>query len=121
MEYLFINESERHEALRWCATLIARPDIRMHYGMLLISERQGVGKTTLGAGILAPLVGIQNVGFPGENDITAAFNEWVAHKRLAIVSEIYSGSSWKAYHALKAVITDKDITVNQKVYAAVCD
>jgi hypothetical protein len=114
MDYLFVKESERHEVLRWCATLIARPDVRMSYGVLLISERQGVGKTTLGAGILAPLVAIQNVGFPGENDITAAFNEWVAHKRLAIVNEIYSGSSWKAYHALKGVITDKDITVNQK-------
>ena len=86
----------------------------MSYGLLLISEKQGVGKTTLGAAILAPLVGIQNVSFPGENDITSAFNEWVAHKRLAIVNEIYSGSSWKAYHALKSVITDKDITVNQK-------
>lgn len=114
LKYLFVNESERKEAERWCATLIARPDIRMAYGMLLISERQGVGKTTLGAHVLAPLVGHQNVGFPGEADITAAFNDWVAHKRLAIVNEIYSGSSWKAYHALKSVITDRDITVNQK-------
>lgn len=114
MDYLFVNESERKDVLKWCATLIARPDVRMSYGLLLISERQGVGKTTLGAGILAPLVGVQNVGFPGENDITSSFNEWVAHKRLAIVNEIYSGSSWKAYHALKSVITDKDITVNQK-------
>jgi hypothetical protein len=114
IDYLFVNEIERHEALRWIATLIACPGIRMHYGLLLISEKQGVGKTTLGASILAPLVGIQNVGFPGENDVTSAFNEWVAHKRLAIVSEIYSGSSWKAYHALKSVITDKDISVNQK-------
>ena len=114
MAYMFVNETELNEALRWCATLIAKPEVRMNYGLLLISEKQGVGKTTLGAGILAPLVGIQNVGFPGENDITSAFNEWVAHKRLAIVSEIYSGSSWKAYHALKSVITDKDISVNQK-------
>lgn len=114
MEYLFVNEGERYQALRWLATLIAKPEIRMNYGLLLISEKQGVGKTTLGASILAPLVGIQNVGFPGENDVTATFNDWVAHKRLAIVSEIYSGSSWKAYHALKAVITDKDISVNQK-------
>lgn len=114
MEYMFVNADEREAVLRWCATLIARPEIRMSYGLLLISERQGVGKTTLGAGILAPLVGVHNVGFPGENDITSDFNEWVAHKRLAIVNEIYSGSSWKAYHALKSVITDKDITVNQK-------
>jgi hypothetical protein len=114
MEYLFVNDAERHEALRWCATLIAKPNVRMGYGLLLISETQGVGKTTLGAHILAPLVGLQNVGFPSETDITASFNDWVAHKRLAIVNEIYSGSSWKAYHALKSVITDRDITVNQK-------
>lgn len=114
LRYMFVNDSERKEAERWCATLIAKPEVRIAYGMLLISERQGVGKTTLGAHILAPLVGHQNVGFPGENDITASFNDWVAHKRLAIVNEIYSGSSWKAYHALKSVITDKDITVNQK-------
>lgn len=114
MAYMFVHENERYQALRWMATLIARPDIRMSYGLLLISEKQGVGKTTLGAAILAPLVGMQNVSYPSENDITSSFNEWVAHKRLAIVNEIYSGSSWRAYHQLKGVITDKDITVNQK-------
>ena len=114
MQYMFVNEKELKEVLKWCATIIAKPETRMAYGLLLVSERQGIGKTTLGASILAPLVGIQNVGFPGENDITSAFNDWVAHKRLAIVNEIYSGSSWKAYNALKSVITDQDVTVNQK-------
>lgn len=114
MDYLFINDNERKNALKWVATLIAKPEVRMSYGMLLISERQGVGKTTLGSAILAPLVGVANVGFPSENDVTGAFNDWVAHKRLAVVNEIYSGSSWKAYHALKSVITDKDISVNRK-------
>jgi hypothetical protein len=114
MDYLFVNKDEQRQVMRWCATLIARPELRMGYGLLLISERQGVGKTTLGANILAPLVGNQNVGFPSELDIMSPFNDWVAHKRLAIISEIYSGSSWKAYHALKSVITDKDISVNQK-------
>lgn len=114
VDYLFVNDAERQEVLRWCATMIACPGVRMSYGLLLISERQGIGKTTLGASILAPLVGVQNVSYPGENDITSSFNDWVANKRLAIVSEIYSGSSWKAYHALKSVITDKDISVNRK-------
>jgi hypothetical protein len=114
MRYLFVHESEMLEALRWVATLIARPDLRMGYGLLLISEAQGVGKTTLGSSILAPLVGVQNVSYPSENDINADFNGWVAHKRLAVVNEIYSGSSWKAYNALKSVITDTEVTVNQK-------
>lgn len=114
LAYLFVNESERKEAERWLATLIARPDLRMGYGMLLVSEKQGVGKTTLGGHILAPLVGYWNVSYPSEEDINAPFNSWVANKRLAIVSEIYSGSSWKAYHKLKSVITDADIHVNEK-------
>lgn len=114
LRYIFVNPEERRQAERWCATLIAKPEIRMNYGLLLISERQGVGKTTLGSVVLAPLVGLQNVGYPSENDITSTFNDWVAQKRLAVVSEIYSGSSWKAYHALKSVITDQEVTVNQK-------
>lgn len=115
LEYLFINKTEKHEAMRWLATLIAKPELRMGYGMLLISEKQGIGKTTLGSAVLAPLVGEQNVGYPSETDISQSqFNEWVANKRLVVVNEIYTGHSWKAYHALKSVITDKDVTVNQK-------
>jgi hypothetical protein len=115
LRYMFINEEERKQVERWCATLIARPDLRMAYGMLLVSERQGIGKTTLGAHILSPLVGPQNVGFPNESDISnSSFNEWMANKRLVIVNEIYSGASWKAYHSLKSVITDRDVSVNQK-------
>jgi len=89
--------------------------VRIGYGLLLVSERQGVGKTTLGAHILAPLVGYQNVGYPTEADISnSAFNGWMANKRLVIVNEIYSGHSWKAYNQMKSVITDRDVTVNQK-------
>jgi hypothetical protein len=115
LEYMFLNKEECHQVQRWIATLISKPEVRMAYGMLLVSEKQGIGKTTLGAHIIAPLVGDQNVGFPGESDIAnSSFNDWLAHKRLIVVGEIYSGHSWKAYHALKPVITDRDVTVNQK-------
>lgn len=119
LEYLFPIESERAEVMRWVATLIARPEIKMHYGMLLVSETQGIGKTTLGANVLAPLVGDHNCGFPSESDIVdSPFNSWVANKRLIIIGEIYSGHSWKAYNKLKQYITDKDIEYNQKYQKA---
>lgn len=115
MEYMFPDPKERHDMLRWCATLIARPEIKMDYGVLLVSETQGVGKTTLGAKILAELVGKDNTGFPNEDDIVnSQFNGWLANKRLIIIGEIYSGHSWKAYNKLKSYITDKDIEFNQK-------
>lgn len=119
MKALIPEAEDRLELERWCATLIAKPDIKMGYGVLLISEAQGVGKTTLGEKILAPLMGRENVSTPSESDICGtAFNYWCAHKRLAIVNEIYAGHSTKAYNALKGVITDKVMTVNKKFQAA---
>jgi hypothetical protein len=115
LTYLFPNEGERVEIERWAATLIARPDVRMEYGLLLVSEATGVGKTTFGSAVLAPLVGVQNVSWPSEGDIVGSdFNGWCANKRLVIIGEIYSGHSWKAYNKLKTLITDTDIQVNEK-------
>lgn len=118
MAGLIPDEKDRFETLRWCATLIARPDIRMLYGLLLISEMQGVGKGTLGEKILAPLVGEINVSYPSEQEIVESqFNYWLAHKRLAVVHEIYAGHSSKAYNKLKTIITDRFITVQKKYQA----
>ena len=114
LAYLVTDPAERIEVEKWCATLIARPGTRMGYGLLMVSERQGIGKTTLGEHVLAPLVGLGNVGFPGEQDILSSFNEWSAHKRLAIIGEIYAGTSWKSYNILKTVVTDKYLTINRK-------
>lgn len=115
LEYLFIVPEERHQVMRWCATLIAHPGVRMLYALLLVSERQGMGKSTLGEKILAPLVGMHNTGFPGEKDIVeSGFNGWVSNKRLIVVGEIYTGQSFKAYNQLKGYITDKSINVNEK-------
>lgn len=115
MAYLIPDDDECNELLRWCATLIAHPEIRMEYGVLLVSQTQGVGKTTLGMHILAPLVGMHNASFPGEQTISQSdFNGWCANKRLAVVNEIYSGHSWKAYHRAKSILTDRHIEVNQK-------
>lgn len=115
MEHLVVDEKDRLELSRWCATLIARPGTKMSYGVLLISETQGVGKGTLGEKILAPLVGKFNVSYPSENEIVESqFNQWLAHKRLAVVHEIYAGQSSKAYNRLKSTITDRSISVNRK-------
>jgi hypothetical protein len=115
LAYMFPHEHERKEVERWCATLISRVNVRMEYGLLLVSEAQGIGKTTLGQRILSPLVGVQNAGFPSEAEIVESnFNGWLANKRLIVIGEIYSGHSWKAYNKLKSYITDRDVEVNEK-------
>lgn len=109
---------DRNEVIRWAATLVCHPEIKMGYGLLLVSEMQGVGKSTLGSDILKPLVGEWNVSEPSEQTVVDTnFNGWCAHKRLAVIHEIYAGHSSKAYDKLKSIITEKSITVNEKYQA----
>ena len=118
VEHLVPGEEDRRELLRWIVTLVARPEVKMLYGLLLISENQGVGKSTLGERILAPLVGKDNVSFPSETDIVDSnYNYWCSHKRLAVVHEIYAGHSSKAYDKLKSLVTDRELTVSMKYLA----
>ncbi|PIZ31270.1 MAG: hypothetical protein COY40_02570 [Alphaproteobacteria bacterium CG_4_10_14_0_8_um_filter_53_9] len=114
MEYLVPGEEDRDHLLQWIATLVACPWLRIVWGILMMSEQQGTGKTTLGT-ILAELVGRNNSSFPGENMIVGSdFNGWIANKRLIVVNEIYSGHSWKAYNKLKPYVSDDEIEVNIK-------
>jgi hypothetical protein len=104
---------DRTELLRWCATLFARPAVRMRYGVLLVSEVQGVGKSTLG-NIIERIVGKHNVSYPTDSDLhQSQFNEWKM-KRVAIVHEIYAGESVKVYNRLKDTITEISCDINRK-------
>ena len=114
-EHLIPNEQDRAELLRWCATLIARPSVRMHYSVLLISEMQGVGKTTLAEKIMMPLIGNLNCSAPTAHEATnPQFTSWLMYKRLAVIGEIYDGESSKAYNRLKTVLTDPWVRANEK-------
>jgi hypothetical protein len=115
MNRLCPSEQDRFELMKWCATLIAKPEIKMSYGVLVISQMQGVGKTTLGEKILRPIVGIHNTSVPEQNQIVdSAFNEWQELKRLVVINEIYAGDNHKAYNYLKGLVTDSTITINKK-------
>lgn len=114
LRHLFPVDEDRHEVMRWLATIIAAPGIRMTYGMLIISSTQGVGKSTLGV-ILRALLGWRNVSFPSDKSITdSAFNSWIARKRLVYLQEFYSGQSRKTYDKLKTLVTDDTVRVNEK-------
>lgn len=113
LEYLIPDAEDRRHVERWCATLIAKPDIRMIFGLLLISKTHGTGKSTLGY-ILAKIIGEHNVSRPSQSDIGAQFNEWLYEKRLALINEVYAGHSWKAYNDLKDIVTEPMVEMNQK-------
>ena len=112
MENLIPDEKERHQTLRWCATLIARPDIRMLYALMLVSTETGTGKSTL-LWIMQELVGRHNSSTPTERIVAGEFNNWVQGVRLVGIHEIYSGQSWKMFNALKDLITEPIISIRR--------
>ncbi|PIE12062.1 MAG: hypothetical protein CSA72_02835 [Rhodobacterales bacterium] len=117
LAYLIPNEADRKSLCAWIATLIGRPKVRMGYGVLLASEKQGVGKSTLG-NVLAQLVGPWNVSHPSESDIAGKYTGWLANKRLVQVEEIYQGHSFATANRLKSLITEKHVRVEEKYQAA---
>src|SRR5262249_27442010 len=115
IRYLVPAEHDQYHLLKWIATLIARPDIRMTYGLLLWSIAQGVGKTTLAEQILTPLVGRYNCSFPTAQEAAeGTYTGWIAFKRLAVIAEIYEGHTAKTYNRLKTIITDDFVRVNER-------
>jgi hypothetical protein len=117
MAHFIPEPRERMFLKKWLATLVARPDIRMAFAVLLVSETQGTGKTTL-CDIAANTVGLANTSWPSEAEIVESnYTYYCARKRLACVSEIYQGHSHKAYNKLKDKITDAYITVSEKYIA----
>lgn len=113
LEYLIPLKEEREIVISWMATLYAKPEVRIGYGLLFLSKLQGVGKSTL-LNIIAELIGRRHVSFPGDAMIQGDFNGWLVNKRLVVVHEIYAGQSWKTYNRLKTLITDEFIEANNK-------
>ena len=99
--------------------LIARPDIKILYSVLLISVTDWCWETeTLGKKYSAKLSEMTMPLFEKKQEIVELpFNYWCSHKRLAVVHEIYAGQSWKAYNKLKSKITDRHIDINKKYFA----
>jgi hypothetical protein len=106
LEHLLPIDEEREFVTRILATLIARPDIAMRLALLLVSETQGTGKSTLGK-IAKVIIGSHNCSEPNaETIVEKPYTDWVVYKRLVIVHEIYEGHSWKAYNKIKSKITE---------------
>lgn len=117
LRFLIPNEQEAVEVERWIATLVGNTKVRMAYGVLLISERTGVGKTLLCERILAPLVGHHNVSYPSAETVLEPYNGWAAKRRLAVISEVYQSGSWKLTQKLLSYITDTKI-MYRELYCA---
>lgn len=115
LEHLIPNESDRKIVSKWLATLIACPETRMYFGLVLSSEQTGIGKGVLTERILRPILGASNCTSVLETAMANdTFNGWAARKRLAVVPELYAAGSTKLANRLKPVLTEPTLTINEK-------
>ena len=117
LDQLVPDELDRRHVSRWAATLLAVRGVKMGYGVLLFSETQCVGKTTLGETICGKVLGAHNaVSISASVMIDSNYQYW-AEKQLIVINEIHEDHRVKVYNKLKSTITDGVIDVNKKWYA----
>jgi len=102
LAHMFPEPADRENVARYLATMIARPDIRMKYGLIMVSKTQGAGKFTILEEVIAPLLGQDNIRLPSSSDIlNRQFTAWKGSARAILIHEIYGGGDSRAYNKLK--------------------
>ncbi len=117
LDHLFKGEGASREWFeRWLAIQFQQPGVKLYTGVVLVSIEQGTGKTFL-AYILREIFG-RNFSQISSSDLRSTFNSWAYAKQFILGEEI-SGGEDKRLDAdlLKSIITQHQITVNQKYQA----
>jgi hypothetical protein len=105
---------DRKMLLRWSAHVIASPGDKILWAVILISEQQGIGKTTF-IKFLSKLVGSWNaVNIPVKRITESNFNEFLGRACLLNLEEMDIAGTAKDYNSLKTLITDETIQIHRK-------
>lgn len=111
----FYEQNEIDHLLDWLAHALQKPSVKPGHAVLMGSRYEGIGKDLW----LLPVrsaFGKYNVSEIGADSLSSSFNEWLAHKHLIIVQEIWSGSRRELSNQLKPLLSSPpdEIMVNEK-------
>jgi hypothetical protein len=112
LDYLFPKAADKKLFTQWLAFTVQRPATRVPWCPLLIGA-PGVGKTVLYQ-ILQKLLGKNNTSKISSGDVLSAYNEFIGGGKLLVCIEDLFVSTRAAVEALKPLITDTSILVNNK-------
>lgn len=110
--YVIPNEAERELVLDYMALLIQRPEVKIHFA-LLIQSLEGVGKGVLGV-ILKRIIGERNVCEPSNSEVTGIYTGWQERAQLVIINELMAIGRLDIMNALKSPITDPTLRIHKK-------
>ena len=102
--------------LQWLAYQVQQPGIKKEvlWAPLLIGP-PGAGKSFFGT-LLRQALGDENVGTVSSSEVTSNFNSWATGKCVNILEELrlVTHNRYDAYNALKPLVTDARIMINEK-------
>mgnify|MGYP003119517905 FL=1 len=117
MEFLVPDELTRINVIKRMAHILQKPHIKIRSILLMFSEAEGVGKTTLFI-ILRHFLGKQYCKQINQRQIMGEFNEWAMDCLLIAIEEIAIkgdyGKRTSSMDILKTVISEDTVTVNIK-------
>ena len=114
LKYIFDNDETAIEhVLNFLAHIVQRPQERIAHALLITSEAEGIGKSTLGT-IVRRLVGEQNSRVAQTKDLKSSFDGWLVGKLVVHVDEIYEAGNWDLANKLKPLITEPTVSANIK-------
>ena len=117
LEYLIPDELTKKEVIKRMAHIVQKPHIKIRSILLLFSEAEGVGKTTLFL-ILRRFLGKKYCKQLNQRQIMGEFNEWAMNCLLIAIEEIAIKGDYSkrttSMDILKTVISEDTITINIK-------
>lgn len=111
----FYDEAEVEHLLNWLAHSLQRPTVKPGHAILMGSKYEGIGKDLWLLPVRAAY-GKHNVSEIGADSLSSSFNEWLAHKHLIIIQEIWTGSRRELSNQLKPLLSSPpdEVMVNEK-------
>jgi hypothetical protein len=111
--YLFPDSEDQRHLMNWLAWFYQNIDKKPKHALLLQGRMQGTGKSFI-VEMLARAIGKHNRRTVSQNDLHASFNGYAMNTKLIAVEELRAVERMTVKNALHDIITQDDISINQK-------
>jgi len=113
LDYLFDGEPDfKAWFLQWLAYPLQNPGEKVLTAVLLLSRRQGIGKSFVGY-LMGDIYG-DNFNVVGQDELTSTYNDWVVSKQFILGEEITGNNSRREADRLKNMLTRETLNVSIK-------
>lgn len=108
-----LNETERRWLLEWLAYPVQHPGAKLATAVLSYGMQQGTGKTLLGQ-TMQCVYGDRNTATISMEHLYSEYNDWLVDKQFIVGEEITGTEKRRQADQLKALITQKTVTISKK-------